>query len=98
MIHTDGHAALCDFGLSSIIARATHNNVGERVTAMSDTQTTLRYVTSGNIATPRYLAPEQLSSDDAKPTFAADVYAFACTLAEVCGQFTRIFSTTHTPN
>lgn len=34
--------------------------------------------------TLRYLAPEQLSCNNAKPTLAADIYAFACTCAEVC--------------
>lgn len=88
MVHADGRAALCDFGLSYINTSAARVETSKRVkvaASITNLQTSVRYTTAGYAGTLRYLSPEQLSSDldIVKPTFAADVYALACTLAEV---------------
>lgn len=88
VVHADGRAALCDFGLSYINTSAERVEPSRKIkvsAGVTKSQTSVRYTTAGYAGTLRYISPEQLSSnsDIVKPTFAADVYAFACTLAEV---------------
>lgn len=100
VVHANGRAALCDFGLSYINTSAERVESSKRVvkafTGITKSQT-VRYTTAGYTGTLRYLSPEQLPSDldIVKPTFAADVYAFACTLAEVWHPVNQNFNATH---
>ena len=86
-MHEDTRAALCDFGLSKL-----HAIVDHRLNPEASTRGHVLPMSTGFTATSfggtlRYLAPEQLLSDDVGPTVQTDVYAFGCTCAEV-GSFT----------
>lgn len=82
VVHADGRAAICDFGLSTLLS--TPENLASDTTP----STTLRRdnlltgLTTASGGTPRYAPPEHFHGDGS-PTLAADVYAFGCTCAEV---------------
>jgi len=82
VVHEDGHAALCDFGLSRLIAATEEEGVNappsQRLMGLPSTG----FTATSFGGTLRYLAPELMSGDDG-PTIKTDVYAFACTCAEV---------------
>ena len=87
VVHEDGHAALCDFGLSRF--QATIPEIGIKApfpsTAVVPHITTpTGFTTMNSGGTLRFLAPEQMLSEDYPiPTFQSDIYAFSCTCAEV---------------
>ena len=67
----DGHARLADFGMA-LIADATAYNYGS--------------VHGGGAVrwkAPELLDPEELGLPTSRPTFASDVYSFACTCVQV---------------
>lgn len=84
VVHEDGHAALCDLGLSRLSVDM-HTGVADD-RSVDESQpppsTGLTHTVIGG--TLRYLAPELLESPDCRPTLASDMYAFGCTCAEVC--------------
>lgn len=85
VVHEDGRAALCDFGLSYLKASILQVESPGHINASNNTaQQKIGFTATGFNGTLRYLSPEQLSCDNPRPTFAADIYAFACTCAEVC--------------
>lgn len=85
LVHQDGHAALCNFGLTGLhsLAEKEHS---------SDESSALHYATRAGFTetefggTFRYLAPEQIvdgETEGSGPSLQTDVYAFGCTCAEV---------------
>ena len=84
MVNANGHAALCDFGLSRLRllvqdAQVPHSSVG--ISPMGGWAST--GLTSPRSGTTRYLAPEQFLAEEATAaTTESDGYTFACTIAE----------------
>jgi len=64
LVGTEGHAALCDFGLSTVLDNGPTG-----------------FTSSAFGGTLRFMAPEQLSEEGR--TVQSDVYAYACTYAEI---------------
>src|SRR5689334_9430802 len=81
VISKEGRAALCDFGLSRL--HLALDPEGPSSHTSKPPQRYLTGITSSEFnGTLRFCAPE-LIDGDGQPTFGSDIYAFACTCAEV---------------
>ncbi|KAF9508174.1 hypothetical protein BS47DRAFT_1303155, partial [Hydnum rufescens UP504] len=79
LVGTEGHAALCDFGLSTVLDNSPTG-----------------FTSSAFGGTLRFMAPELLSEAEERRSIQSDVYAYACTYAEVCThRAVAIFSDPH---
>jgi len=83
-VDADGRAALCDFGLSQFRTPASirTSEDGTHVASRPNLKPYTGLTPTKPGGTLRYLAPEQMRCDDG-PTLRTDVYAFACTCAEI---------------
>ncbi len=89
LINEECGVQLSDFGLSDLVKTRTAS-----VSRVFPEGVTSRWM-APELLQYDFVFPVESSSDldqsgEARPTFAADVYAFACVCVEVCRQFRRL--------